>query len=89
MRKQARMRAHTRTHAHTLYDPQQTTAECPNLLVNTTQTHRKKTAWLISQKMSCPEQDGPWFKPQHGQKIYIFPKTALTQHPIQQALFQG
>jgi hypothetical protein len=37
-------------HAHT-HDPEQSRAECATLLVNTTKPHKKKTVWLISQKI--------------------------------------
>jgi len=44
--------AHAHTHTHTLsYDPEQSIAECATLLVNTTQTHKKKRVWLIAQKI--------------------------------------
>jgi hypothetical protein len=43
------MRARAHTHTHT-YDPEQS-IECATLLVNTTQTHKKKSVWLISKKI--------------------------------------
>jgi hypothetical protein len=54
-----------------------------------TNPQKEKSLDHFTENVSCPEQDDTWFNPQHGQKIYIFSKTASAQPPLQQALFQG
>jgi hypothetical protein len=79
---------HARTHTHT-HDPEQSTAECPTVGQYNTNPQKEESLTHFTENWSCPEQDDPWFNPQHGQKIYIFSKTGSVQPPIQWAFFQG